>query len=75
MTCPVCNKKVTQTKVNTAAPEDEAVIAEASNPGQVGIDTGHVFRSPRTNQLVRVIAHVGEPRSTAIARVTRRHGL
>jgi hypothetical protein len=49
------------------------VIVESSNPGPVGIDTGYVFKSPTTGDMIRVIAKVGESRDDAIRRVTARH--
>lgn len=57
-----------------AATRLEVIVAEASNPGPLGVDTGVVFRSPRTGQQVRVIARVGERTTDAVARVKHRHG-
>lgn len=57
-----------------AAISGEIVVIEASNPGPVGVDTGEVFRSNRTGQLVRVVAKVGERKQDAVARVKARHG-
>lgn len=50
-------------------------LAEASNPGVLGVDTGYEFTSPKTNRKTRVIAKQGEPRDEAIARVRANHGL
>jgi hypothetical protein len=58
-----------------SADTDSLVVAETSNPGPVGRDTGYVFYSPRSRHQVRVIARAGEKRETAIARVRARHGL
>lgn len=51
------------------------VIAETSNPGPVGKDTGHVFWSPRTKTKIRVIAKQGETDADAIRRVRGNHGV
>jgi hypothetical protein len=53
----------------------EMATAEMSNPGTVGLDTGYEFKSPRTGGTVRVIARVGEDRSSAIRRVRAHHGV
>lgn len=50
------------------------IIAEMSNPGPVGVDTGFVFKAADSGQSIRVIAHKGEERAHAIARVKARHG-
>jgi len=54
---------------------EKIVYAEQSNPGRIGEDTGYVFESPKTGDLVRVIARVGESRADAIKRVRTNHGL
>jgi hypothetical protein len=48
-------------------------VAETSNPGPVGVDTGYTFTSCRTGEPIRVIARFGESREDAIARVRRNH--
>lgn len=59
-------------RLNEAEP---MIVAEASNPGPVGMDTGYSFVSPSSGQRVRVIAHDGESRESAIRKVRSRHGL
>jgi hypothetical protein len=50
-------------------------VAEKSNPGPVGVDTGYVFNDPVTHQPVRVIAEVGQSRGDAIRETRMNHGL
>lgn len=56
------------------ADEDMDVIAECSNPGPIGRDTGYTFTN-KSGQMIRVIAQEGEPRATAIKRVRKNHGM
>jgi len=49
-------------------------IAEMSNPGPIGKDTGVEFVSPKTGQRIRVIAHANESMQHAVTRVKARHG-
>lgn len=56
-------------------PADKPAMAELSNPGAVGVDTGKGFDSPKTGGPVRVIAKVGEDPADAVARVAERHGV
>jgi hypothetical protein len=57
---------------NSAEP---IVVAEKSNPGPVGQDTGYSFEDPKTGQTIEVIAEVGENHDEAIKRVREAHGL
>lgn len=49
-------------------------FAELSNPGRVGVDTGHVFVNTR-GERIRVIARIGENPQDAVTRVRARHGM
>lgn len=51
------------------------VVAEKSNPGPVGFDTGYVFNDPVTGQPIRVIAEIGQSREDAITETRCNHGL
>jgi len=59
----------------TEEPKAEVVIAETSNPGPVGEDTGHEFEDPATGAKIRVIARIGESKDDAIKRVHAHHGI
>jgi len=71
MDCKYCETQLTGPMTDL---EPDPVV-ETSNPGVVGVDTGHTFKDPKTRQTVRVIARVGEDRDDAIKRVRERHNM
>jgi len=72
MDCEYCKKSIQDGKFDSV---NLPTLLESSNPGVVGVDTGHEFMSPKTRRMVRVVAKSGEAQDEAIARVRSNHGL
>jgi hypothetical protein len=55
--------------------QSDMPVAELSNPGPVGKDTGYEFKDPKTGEQIHVIAEVGQTRDEAITETRENHGL